>query len=115
MIRHEYIEVPSFERALKSLCGSEEEESEIKNIVAKNRIYGARLCKKDIRKIRVPLKSKGKRGGGRVIYFFTDLQTEIIIFLAIYAKADKDNLTSSELGVFEKTVDEILKDFRRKK
>lgn len=42
------------------------------------------------------LKGKGKRGGVRVIYFNLNAE-ELVLLVAIYAKADRENLPSHEI------------------
>ncbi|WP_291935815.1 DNA-binding protein [Limnohabitans sp.] len=48
------------------------------------------------RKVRWMLKGKGKRGGVRVIYFNLNAE-ELVLLVAIYAKADRENLPSHEI------------------
>ncbi len=60
-----------------------------------------------LRKIRIPMGNNGKRGGGRVIYVDLEIK-EIIYFINVYAKNEKDNLTEAEKKAF-KTIVNILK------
>ena len=53
-----------------------------------------------LRKIRIPVENKGKRGGGRVIYVDIELR-ETIYFINVYAKNEKDDLTDAEKGAFK--------------
>ena len=48
-----------------------------------------------LRKIRVPAKGKGKRGGVRVIYYYFDLFRRFYL-LTIYAKNEVTDLTSDD-------------------
>jgi hypothetical protein len=48
------------------------------------------------RKVRWAVQGKGKRGGARVIYFNL-AGDEIVLLVAVYAKADKANITSGEI------------------
>lgn len=63
-----------------------------------------------IRKIRIPMESKGKgkRGGARVIYVDIELK-ETIYFINVYTKDEKDDLTEEEKKAF-KAVVKILKE-----
>ena len=63
-----------------------------------------------IRKIRIPMenKGKGKRGGARVIYIDVEIK-EIIYFINVYSKNEKDNLTEDEKKAFKALV-KILKE-----
>jgi hypothetical protein len=48
-----------------------------------------------IRKIRFRLHGRGKRGGGRAIYFLM-LSDEIAVMLFAYAKGDREDLTEEQ-------------------
>lgn len=61
-----------------------------------------------LRKIRIPLESRGKRGGARVIYIDIELK-ETIYFINVYAKNEQDDLTEEEKKAF-KAVIKILKE-----
>ncbi|MCX7110143.1 MAG: type II toxin-antitoxin system RelE/ParE family toxin [Proteobacteria bacterium] len=48
------------------------------------------------RKVRWSAKSKGKRGGVRVVYF--NLSEQGVVYLvAIYAKSDRENISANEI------------------
>ncbi len=47
-----------------------------------------------VRKVRVKAKGKGKRGGGRVIYFWYDNNAPIYALL-VYGKGEKSDLTTN--------------------
>ena len=51
-----------------------------------------------IRKARFSVGNKGKRGGGRIWYFYF-VQNESIHFLKAYLKNEREDLTPSEKGV----------------
>lgn len=61
-----------------------------------------------LRKIRIPMGNKGKRGGARAIYVDIELR-ETIYFINVYTKNEKDDLTEEERKAF-KAVVEILKE-----
>lgn len=61
-----------------------------------------------LRKIRIPLENRGKRGGARVIYVDIELK-ETIYFINVYAKNEQDDLTEEEKKAF-KAVIKILKE-----
>jgi len=61
-----------------------------------------------IRKIRIPMGNKGKRGGARVIYVDIEVKATIY-FINVYAKDEKDDLTEEEKKAF-KTVVAFLKE-----
>ena len=61
-----------------------------------------------IRKLRCQIKDRGKRGGGRVIYYLAISKHEIFM-LDIYAKNEKVDLSSVELKLLRNLVEEWLK------
>lgn len=61
-----------------------------------------------LRKIRIPMEEKGKRGGARVLYVDIELK-ESIYFVNVYSKNEKEDLTEDEKKAF-KTVVKILKE-----
>lgn len=58
-----------------------------------------------LRKIRAKAQGKGKRGGARVIYYNL-LADGLILVLAVYAKAEKENLSRNELANLKGQKDE---------
>lgn len=48
-----------------------------------------------LRKVRVPAKGRGKRGGARVIHYYVSSAAQIRLLL-IYAKGRKDDLSTDE-------------------
>jgi hypothetical protein len=63
-----------------------------------------------LRKIRFAQPGKGKRGGTRVIYYFHNTHTPMLLLL-IYAKADQENLSSVQKSQLRKYVAAIIKEF----
>lgn len=59
------------------------------------------------RKARVALPGRGKRGGARVIYFFSSGRNTLA-FLDIYAKAAKEDLSSADKEDLRNAIAEIL-------
>ena len=60
-----------------------------------------------LRKIRMPLPGRGKRGGARVIYYWVSQQSQIYLLLA-YAKNAQDDLTPAQL----KTLRQLLEEWK---
>ncbi len=48
-----------------------------------------------VRKARWGKRGTGKRGGVRVIYFYA-ISAEVVLLLAVYAKNERENLTSDQ-------------------
>lgn len=105
-----FIEVPMFTKKWYSLGLTDDnlrdlQEELLKNPKAGDVIQGTG----GIRKIRIPMESrgKGKRGGARVIYVDIELK-ETIYFINVYTKDEKDDLTDEERKAFKAVVN-ILK------
>ena len=102
-------EVPTFTRKWKELGLTDENLRDLQNILLENPKAGDAIQGTGgIRKIRIPIDNKGKRGGGRVIYVDIELK-ETIYFINVYAKNEKDDLTEEEKKAF-KVVVKILKE-----
>jgi hypothetical protein len=107
---YEFIELSSFERQIKKICNSEEEEERIKHDVAKNRRKGDSIIgSSGIKKIRVALEGQGKSGSARVVYYYTDDNTAIVYFLLIFKKGDQEELTSKQEETLLKILNKIKK------
>ena len=104
-----FIEVPQFTKKWKELGLSDESLRELQNILLKNPKAGDTIQGTGgLRKIRIPLENTGKRGGGRVLYVDIELK-EIIYFVNVYTKNEKDDLTEDEKRAF-KAVIKFLKE-----
>lgn len=104
-----FIEVPIFTKKWKELGLTDENLRELENILLENpKVGDAIQGTGGLRKIRIPLDNKGKRGGGRVIYVDIELK-ETIYFINVYAKNEKDDLTEEEKRAF-KAVIKVLKE-----
>lgn len=107
-MKRTFIEVPMFTRKWKELGLSDESLRELQNILLDPRSGDVIQGTGGLRKIRIPLDNTGKRGGGRVLYVDVELK-EIIYFINVYTKNEKDNLTEDEKKAF-KAVIKILKE-----
>lgn len=58
--------------------------------------YAGRVIQglRGVRKIRFPLPGRGKRGGGRLIYYFA--VTETIYMMTAYPKSERDDLSPDQ-------------------
>ena len=57
-----------------------------------------------LRKIRWTIEGRGKRGGVRVIYYWAVAQ-ERIVMLFVYAKNERADLSTDQLGILRKIVE----------
>jgi mRNA-degrading endonuclease RelE of RelBE toxin-antitoxin system len=92
----EFIEVPAFTpRVLRHL--GEESYAHLQIHLANHPDAGHIIPgSRGLRKLRWAAKGHGKRGGVRVIYYW-HVAPEIITFLDIYPKNEKDDLTKDEI------------------
>lgn len=106
-----FIEVPSFVKKWQELGLTDDDLRQLQKILLENPKTGDTIQGTGgMRKIRIPLgnKTKGKRGGARVIYVDIELK-ESIYFINVYSKDEKDDLTEDEKKAF-KAVVKILKE-----
>ena len=101
----EPIETATFTRQITALL-SDEEYREFQSRLAARPGFGA-LIKGGggIRKIRVAVGSRGKRGGARVIYYWAVLR-DLILLLYAYAKNASADLTLRQVAQLAKVVKE---------
>lgn len=101
----EFIEVPAFtSRVLRHL--GEDRYAELQSHLSRHPTAGAIIPgSKGLRKVRWAASGRGKRGGVRVIYFW-QVTPEIITFLDIYPKNEKDNLTQGEIRLLNLLLEE---------
>jgi mRNA-degrading endonuclease RelE of RelBE toxin-antitoxin system len=58
-----------------------------------------------LRKLRWSMEGRGKRGGVRVIYYWFTAQSTVLLLL-IYPKNIQDDLTSDQLKILKKIIEE---------
>ena len=110
-MKRTFIEVPIFTKKWQELGLTDEELRELENILLENPKAGDVIQGTGgLRKIRVSVenKGKGKRGGARVLYVDIEVK-EIIYFINVYTKNEKEDLTDDEKKAFKAMV-KILKE-----
>jgi mRNA-degrading endonuclease RelE of RelBE toxin-antitoxin system len=105
----ELIETSTFTRQITALL-SDEEYGAFQARLAANPDLGA-LIKGGggIRKIRVAVGSRGKRGGARVIYYWA-VRKDVILLLLAYAKNVSADLTPRQAAQLAKFVKQEFRD-----
>ena len=105
----ELIETSTFTRQISALL-SAEEYTEFQSRLAANPGLGA-LIKGGggIRKVRVAVGSRGKRGGARVIYYWA-VRKDLILLLYAYPKNVSADLTPRQVAQLAKAVKEEFSD-----
>lgn len=93
---------PAFAEKVEDLLG--EEDGNVLEEIAR-RPEAGKLIRggAGLRKIRVALPGRGKSGGARVIYFWR--REEILYFLDMYSKNEKEDLSAAELKALVKLIE----------
>lgn len=90
------IETPTFQKQAGKIW-SEDEWLEFIVWIAANPVVGDVIPGADgARKVRWSRSGSGKSGGARVIYFNLT-EEEVVLLVAIYAKAERSNMTPAEI------------------
>lgn len=102
-----FIEMPSFVKSRDGILSDAEldrVQAELQvNPEAGDIIQGT----SGVRKLRVARAGKGKRGGGRVLYYYFD-ERETVFLLYAYAKNQQEDISPAEKRLWQKIVDHIL-------
>lgn len=94
-------------KRLRKLGASEADILGMENEIAANPEVGALIPGSGgLRKVRFGFAGTGERGGGRTIYY-TVADDETIYLLVTYPKADRSDLTKTELKLFSKLAREL--------
>ncbi len=102
-----FIESESFSKQTDEYW-TQEHLSALKDILTVRPDAGAVIPKgKGLRKIRVSMPGRGKRGGGRVIYYWK-VNRDTILLLRMYTKNRKTDLSPTELNELIRERDEII-------
>ncbi len=102
-----FIETPIFTAQIKALA-DDETYRQLQRELADDPERGDLIARSGgLRKIRMPLPGRGKRGGARVIYYWVSQQSQIYLLLA-YAKNAQDDLTPAQL----KTLRQLLEEWK---
>lgn len=89
------METPTFTRHASKLF-TDDEKVELINLLATDPLAGDVMPGTGgVRKLRFRAAGSGKRGGGRVVYYYLDEDTPVYALLA-YAKSAKTDLTPDE-------------------
>ena len=107
------VEMPEFLAATKKLMDDAEREELVAYMAFHPTAGDVIPGSGGVRKLRWGLEGRGKRGGGRVIYFYHDVDMPLYIFTA-YAKNERENLDPPEMKAFQKLA-QILVDRHRKR
>jgi hypothetical protein len=99
-----FFKSPSFARQTTELDAWEQVDALKQRLVADPVIGDVIKGTMGLRKIRMPLPGRGARGGGRVVYFQI-VAPATILFLALYAKNEQDDLDHDD----KKALDQLCR------
>jgi len=100
----EFIETSIFTRQISELL-TDAEYKQLQQELLFNPLLGALIKHSGgLRKLRWKTRSKGKRGGVRIIYYYIT-EDEKIFMLFAYPKSSKDDLNSKELKMLKAIVE----------
>ena len=106
-----FMEVPMFTTKWRELGLTDEDLRELQKVLLQDPKKGNAISGTGgLRKIRIPMdnRGKGKRGGARVLYVDIEIK-EIIYFVNVYSKDEKEDLSEDEKKAF-KAVIKFLKE-----
>jgi hypothetical protein len=103
----EIVRTDRYVKDLKRLKAAKSDVDALEAMIARNPLAGNVIPGlRGIRKIRFAFGGRGKRGGGRAIYFL-QVSEELVIMLNAYAKNEREDLTEDQ----KKLALAILKEF----
>ena len=101
------IETPTFTRQIGAIL-SDEEYRQLQNQLVEQPDLGAVIPgTKGLRKMRFAESGKGKRGGGRLIYYWL-VNSETLYMVFAYRKSKAEDLTKAQLSMLAKQVEEYI-------
>jgi len=107
------VELPGYRRRADELLSSAEQDA-IVDLIAYEPTCGDLIPGTGgLRKVRVGRGGSGKRGGARIIYYFYNTDHPVL-FVAIYAKNEKADLSAQDKKQFTVLVKEIAAQWPRK-
>lgn len=104
---HTVAETPIYLSRAEKLMSENEREAIVELLAASPEIGDLIPETGGLRKVRVPLAGRGKRGGARVIYYYYDVTLPIYLLL-VYAKNERDDLSSAQKVVLRGLVKAIV-------
>ncbi len=102
-----FITTNEFDRQWKAMDLTDEDLADLQSMILLDPEAGALMRDTGgLRKLRVPLEGRGKRGGARVCYVDFVVR-ETIYLITAYPKNEKDNLSKAERNEVRKLIDRL--------
>jgi hypothetical protein len=102
-----FLETPVFTRRIKELVNDDQYRQLQLRLLARPDAGDLIPGSGGLRKIRLAMAGRGKRGGSRVIYYWMTAKSQIYMLL-VYAKNEQDDLTAEQLKELRALVKEEL-------
>lgn len=104
---YEFVMLPGFARAWRKLKIGQSAFEGLLSELSENAEAGDVIPGGDgLRKLRIRLPGRGKRGGGRVIYALFQRHTRILL-AAVYSKSEREDLSQAELDVLRQALRDL--------
>ena len=105
----EILRTKAYAKALRRMKASEADVDRLEEEIASDPLAGDMIQGTGgVRKARFRIGNRGKRSGGRAVYYAA-ITPERVYMLTAYAKADQDDLTADDKKVLRALVAEIKK------
>jgi hypothetical protein len=105
------LEMPEFQRAAAGLLSEEEVFEAISSIALEPEAGDVMPGTGGLRKIRIPLRGRGKSGGARVVYGYFGADLPVFVF-SCFPKNQKADLTQAEKNTLRKRIPVLLEEYR---
>jgi hypothetical protein len=103
----EFVRTPTYEADIAGMLTAEAERNYVENPLIADPFDGATLAGTGgFRKLRIPLEGRGKRGGGRVVYYYAGSRGRIYL-VAFFPKNVQENLTKAEHNALKQFAREL--------
>lgn len=110
---HTVLETEAFDKSAKEAGLSEAERHEIVLFLADNPQAGEVIPGAGgARKVRFPLRNKGKSGGVRVVTFYSGEDVPVFL-LEVFKKGDRINLSQKERNELKQVLADLAEDYRQ--
>lgn len=112
-MKREFIYFEIFDKNWRNLGLTDKDLIELENTINNNPDIGNIIRGTGgLRKLRFALPNKGKSGSVRVLYI-DFISYEKTIFMNVYAKNEKENITDKEKQVYKALINELIRIFKR--
>ncbi len=108
---HTVVETPEFQRRVRGLLTDAEREALIDHLAANPEAGDVMSATGGARKLRWATQGRGKRGGVRVITFYSGPLVPVFL-LTVFGKGEKVNLTKAEQNAFRKVLGELVTEYQ---